>query len=455
MVFNSCLVLSFSKMSIRRAPPPSAAQERRAPADVGALTRSFADVLRAGTMAPLRSPAVLLRAAPAAPAVEAYPPRQRPNVQGASSNTWETMRDYVMRCVLSLQNSGVPGAWPYQTKEEVWVTPDAGYSTALHDMSLAPYAALMVLRSSDSNTQYGAPHRFVMRPSDHQARGRFILCEDLAPGTPSGQEKTMWYFEITSLTIDGQFVEYPAGGKFISFNMTLRPANEDWDTYKLSTPAHEAYAKGYTDDHDYSKYETGYEKKHPDAHKPRLTRLEINHATGEGVKPETLGTSPVYVEAGLEWAEMLERRMTPNSASGLALLKGTPDDPVTRLPLIPTQKLQDFWLSSMARRPAPGKLALSTVLVHAISDAIMQAITQKVSSTWPHSVAEWAADKETARQTALARAAAMAALPRPPPRPRRRYHDDAMHDAFVAGGEDEAEPYVGDQNWLPPGRRRR
>ena len=437
-------------MSIRRAPtrPPDDTRERRAPADVGALTRSFADVLRAGPVVPPRSPAVRL---PAAPAIEAYPPRQRPIVMGPTHNTWEAMRDYVMRCVLSVQNAGVPDSWPYQTEEDVWSMSSAGATTAAHNLSLAPYAALMVLRSSDSNSAYGEPFRFVMRPSRAQAPGRFVLCEDHAPGTPSGQQKTMWYFEIDSLTIDGAFANYPATSKFIRFGLTLRPANADWDAHKLSTPPAEAFAKGYTDDYDYSRRETGHEMKHPLANQPRSTRLEINHSTGDDAKPATVGTSRVVVEAGTEWLEELEKIMQPDSASGLAHLADTADNPVTRYPLIPTPKFnQSFWLSSIERPPAPGAMALSTALVHAISDAIMRAITQKVAATWPRSVTEWAIDEAMARQIAQERAAAAAAAAALP-RARTLFHDDAMHAAHIVGGEDEARSHGDDGDW----RRRR
>jgi hypothetical protein len=449
-------------MSIRRAPPrpPDDTRERRAPADVGALTRSFADVLRAGPIpvTPLRSPAVRLPAAlavPAAPAVEAYPPRERPVRDGGhADNTWEAMRDYVMRCVLSVQDDNATGSWPYTSREDVWSMPSAGATTIAHELSLAPYAALMILRSYDSNTQYGDPDTFVMRPSYAQTPGRFIMCEDHKNNTPSGQEKTMWYFEIDSLTIDGHFVQYPATPNFISFGVTLRPANTDWDLHKITTPGKEGYAKGYTQDYDYSKNEAGYEKKHAWANLPRPTRVEINHATGADARPKTLGTSRVVVEAGLEWAEELEKLMRPDSASGLARLAGTPDDPATRYPFIPTQKNNlSFWLSRIARGPAaPGAMALSTAIVHGISDAIMRAITEKVSKTWPRDMAEWAVDNMTAQQAAQARAAAAAPVP---PRAPPRFHSDAMHDAYVAGGEGQAEPHLGDRDWGPERRRRR
>lgn len=431
-------------MSIRRAPPSAlAAQQRCAPADVGALTRSFADILRAGPVTPLRSPTALL---PVASAVEAHPPKRRPNARGHASDTWDAMRDYVMRCVLSVRNSGAPCGFPYKTPEDVWSALTVGANTALHDQSLAPYAALMALREYEDNTAYGEPYQFMMRPSDNQSPGRFILCEDRSPNTPSGQEKTMWYFEIDSLTIDGRYVEYPAGEHFISLGVTLRPANKEWDDHTLLRRYTEGDAKGYTDDYGYSKDERGNEEKHVYANRPRRTRLEINHATDTDAKPKTQGVRRVVINAGFEWMEELEKIMQPESRSGLASLIGKPNAPLLPYPLIPTGKRSPFWLSSIAHPPARGERAFSTVLVDALSDAIMHAITQKVSATWPNSVGEWLRDTKDAQRIRKARAAAAGpGQPRLPP----RFYDEDMENEHIKGGEELAAEDVDDKPYDP------
>ena len=87
-----------------------------------------------------------------------------------------------------------------------------------------------------------------------------------------------------------------------------------------------------------------------------------------------------------------------------------------------------------------------------LTDAIMRAITTKLSNTWPTSMIEWAVDEERVQQARAAdeqrirqaRTTANAVAKLAP-----AYHDDAMHEQHTRRGANEAASHSNDQTRLP------